>query len=119
VIALDTYDYVDGGAGGAARASPLDVGVEPHVVYSVHRQHESWARARAQYPRIRLPVHLVYGIGDWSRATERSPNARAISTARLTILRGVGHFSSLEKPALIAEIILAERTSATLAGTCP
>jgi pimeloyl-ACP methyl ester carboxylesterase len=168
VVALNTYDYVDGNAGGIARASPLahvffhalewpvvgwiashveprfalqkilqagfsdenrfpdrylnvlyDVGAESHVISSVERQHESWARVRAQYPRIRVPVHLVYGNQDWSRTTERNANARAISTARLTILPGAGHFSSLEKPALVAEIIQAERASATLGGTCP
>jgi len=168
VVAVNTYDYVDGGAGGAARASPMaqvyfhalewplvgwitariaprfavqkilqsgfsdedafpdrymnvlyDVGIEPHAILSIEREHESWARARAQYPRIRVPVQLVYGIQDWSRIEDRKANARAIPTARLTAIPGAGHFLSLEKPAAVAAIIQAEHTAAPLAETCP
>jgi pimeloyl-ACP methyl ester carboxylesterase len=168
VVALNPYDYVDGGAGGIGRASPIahvyfhaldwplvgwiaahveprfalqkilrsgfsdkdefpdqymnvlyDVGVEPHAILSVEREHESWVRARAQYPHIRVPVHLVYGNQDWSRTVDRNANARAIPTARLTTIPDAGHFSSLEKPALVAAIIQAERAAALLAETCP
>lgn len=168
VVAVNPYDYGDGGAGGVVRASPMayvyfhaldwpvvgwiaarvqprfavkrilqsgfsdenafpdqymnvlyDVGIEPHAILSIEREHDSWVRARAQYPRIRVPVQLVYGIQDWSRTAERNANARAIPTARLTTIPGAGHFLSLEKPALVARIIQAERAAAPLAETCP
>jgi pimeloyl-ACP methyl ester carboxylesterase len=168
VVALNPYDYVAGGAGGIARASPVahvyfhalewpvvgwiashieprfalqkilqagfsdadklpdrylnvlsDVGIEAHAIRSVEREHASWARARAAYARIRVPVHLVYGSADWSRTAERDANARAISTARLTILPASGHFSSLESPALVADLIRQEQGSAPRTEPCP
>jgi pimeloyl-ACP methyl ester carboxylesterase len=74
---------------------------------SLNRQWRSWIAARASYPRIALPVTLVYGDHDWSRAHEREANARAIPGVDLVSLERCGHFASLEQPATIAELIVA------------
>jgi len=68
-------------------------------------QWRSWIDARAAYGAIRCPVTLVYGDDDWSRPEEREANAHAIPDARSLILRGTGHFSSLEAPQRVAQII--------------
>jgi pimeloyl-ACP methyl ester carboxylesterase len=65
----------------------------------------SWIDARASYGAIELPVTLVYGDDDWSRPPERDANARAIPGVRTAPLTNSGHFSSLEKPSEIAELI--------------
>ncbi len=72
---------------------------------SLCREWRSWITARADYPSIDLPVTLVYGDDDWSRPAEREANARAIHGSRTVTLADSGHFSSLEKPCEIAELI--------------
>jgi pimeloyl-ACP methyl ester carboxylesterase len=68
-------------------------------------QWKSWIDARAAYTAIRCPVTLVYGEDDWSRPEEREANARTIPGARSLFLRDTGHFSSLEAPNRVAQII--------------
>jgi pimeloyl-ACP methyl ester carboxylesterase len=68
-------------------------------------QWRSWIAARTRYAAINLPITLVYGEDDWSRPAEREANARAIPSARTTTLANSGHFSCLEKPQEIAELI--------------
>jgi pimeloyl-ACP methyl ester carboxylesterase len=65
----------------------------------------SWIDARAHYGRIDLPVTLVFGDDDWSRPAERDANARAIPAVRTATLANSGHFSSLERPREIAQLI--------------
>jgi pimeloyl-ACP methyl ester carboxylesterase len=68
-------------------------------------QWTSWIDARAAYTAIRSPVTLVYGEDDWSRPEERKANAQTIPDARSLFLRDTGHFSSLEAPKRVAQII--------------
>src|SRR6266508_679360 len=65
----------------------------------------TWIDARAGYGAIDLPVTLVYGDDDWSRPSERDANARAIAGVRTATLASSGHFSSLENPQEIAQLI--------------
>ena len=66
----------------------------------------SWGAARAQYANVRTPVTLVYGENDWSRPAERQRTEQAIPNARALTLPETGHFSALERPREIADIIL-------------
>jgi pimeloyl-ACP methyl ester carboxylesterase len=65
----------------------------------------SWIEARARYGAIELPVTLVYGDDDWSRPAERDANARAIPGVRSATMANSGHFTCLEKPREIADLI--------------
>jgi pimeloyl-ACP methyl ester carboxylesterase len=65
----------------------------------------SWIDARAAYGAIDLPVTLVYGDDDWSRPAEREANAHAIPGVRTATLTNSGHFSSLERPHEVAQLI--------------
>ena len=65
----------------------------------------SWIDARARYGAIEVPVTLVYGDDDWSKPAERNDNARAIPGVRTATLTKSGHFSSLERPREIAQLI--------------
>src|ERR671937_2670926 len=73
--------------------------------HSLCRHWRSWIDARALYGAIDLPVTLVYRDDDWSRPAERDANAHTILGARTTTLASSGHFSSLEKPHEIAQLI--------------
>ena len=67
----------------------------------------SFIAAKALYPRITVPVTLVYGDDDWSRPEDRAETAKRISGNGLIMLNETGHFSALEKPEEIARIVLA------------
>jgi pimeloyl-ACP methyl ester carboxylesterase len=72
---------------------------------SLHRHWRSWLEARERYDRIDVPVALAYSDHDWSRPDEREANARAIPSATVTSLPQCGHFASLERPELVAELL--------------
>jgi pimeloyl-ACP methyl ester carboxylesterase len=72
---------------------------------SLTRQWESWISARAAYAKAELPITLVYGDHDWSRPEDREANARVLGTARMLMVERCGHFSCLDQPHLIAELI--------------
>jgi pimeloyl-ACP methyl ester carboxylesterase len=72
---------------------------------SLCRHWRSWIDGRALYGAIDLPVTLVYGDDDWSRPAERDANAHAIPRVRTVTLPNSGHFSSLERPREIAQLI--------------
>jgi pimeloyl-ACP methyl ester carboxylesterase len=77
----------------------------PRAFRSLSQQWRSWIAARDKYQSIELPVTLVYGQEDWSLPAERDANANAIPGAQTVTLRNAGHFSCLEKPHEIADLI--------------
>ncbi|MGH8771299.1 MAG: alpha/beta fold hydrolase [Pyrinomonadaceae bacterium] len=78
--------------------------------YSVFKNWQTWVEARKLYSRITTPVTLVYSRDDWSRQPERKRNQQAIRNSKLIFLEQAGHFSALEKPAEVADIILSQRS---------
>ncbi len=66
----------------------------------------SWSNARSRYAAIEAPVTLIYGDKDWSRQPERDRTKAALNGARLFTLRNTGHFSAVESPKGVAEIVL-------------
>jgi pimeloyl-ACP methyl ester carboxylesterase len=66
----------------------------------------SWAAARSRYSAIKAPVTLVYGDEDWSNAAERKRTRSLIPDVTSVSVANAGHFSSVEKPAEIAKIVL-------------
>jgi pimeloyl-ACP methyl ester carboxylesterase len=76
-----------------------------HALRSLSRNWQSWIAAREHYPAIQLPVTLVYGDHDWSNHDEQDANRRAIPRVRSTTIDQCGHFSSLEQPGRVADLI--------------
>jgi pimeloyl-ACP methyl ester carboxylesterase len=66
----------------------------------------SWPDARSRYEGVRAPVTLIYGEKDWSRAPERERTKAALPNSRLFTLPNTGHFSAVESPVAVANIIL-------------
>jgi pimeloyl-ACP methyl ester carboxylesterase len=64
-----------------------------------------WEDAHGVYGNIRVPVLLVYGEHDWSRAQERRQTQQAIPGVKLETVAGGGHFLSLDQPDRLAELI--------------
>lgn len=71
----------------------------------------TWAAARDQYAAITAPVTLIYGADDWSRRAERERTKAAIRGARMVMLEDTGHFSALERPDAIADLIVDQKSN--------
>ena len=72
---------------------------------SLLRRWQTWLDARASYGSTGLPITLVYGDHDWSHEPDRTANRQLLSTASHISLEHSGHFSCLDRPARVAEII--------------
>jgi pimeloyl-ACP methyl ester carboxylesterase len=75
------------------------------VEYSLFKNWRTWVDARELYPKIKAPVTLVYSRHDWSTPAEWSRNRKAIPEVDLIQIPDTGHFSSLENPVEIANVI--------------
>jgi len=81
----------------------------PHYKYiarKVLQQWRSWFNARERYAGVKATVTLIYGDKDWSRIPERERTRAALKDARMFTLPDTGHFSSVENPQGVANIIL-------------
>ncbi|MBC9822822.1 alpha/beta fold hydrolase [Terrabacter sp. MAHUQ-38] len=58
------------------------------VARAVYRALPGLAAARARYPEVTAPVHLVYGKQDWSRPSDRQANRRQLPDAEFTEVPG-------------------------------
>jgi pimeloyl-ACP methyl ester carboxylesterase len=77
----------------------------PGVARAILRNLDSLIAARERYARIDVPVTLVYGDHDWSRASDRQANTESVPAARYIELRDTGHFTALEAPHDVARIL--------------
>jgi pimeloyl-ACP methyl ester carboxylesterase len=77
----------------------------PTVARAIYRNLPSLVAARARYPEVTAPVHLIYGENDWSRPSDRRANSRQLPNAEFTQIPKVGHFIALEKPDVPANLL--------------
>ena len=77
-----------------------------NVERSTFSHWQSWVDARNIYENISAPTTLIYGDHDWSLPEERTANEKLIENSAVITLKNAGHFSSLEQPAHIAQIII-------------
>lgn len=77
----------------------------PTVARAVYRSLPSLIAARARYPEITAPVHLIYGEKDWSRPSDRHTNRRQLPNAAFTQVPDAGHFIALERPDVPANLL--------------
>ena len=85
------------------------VGNRPHhyrAFMSLAGHFPEWEKVRMEYPKIEIPVLLVYGDHDWSRPEEREANQRTIPGAQITTVKDGGHFLSLDAPQAVIQLIL-------------
>lgn len=73
--------------------------------YSVFKHWQTWLNARQIYSQINTPVTLIYGSSDWSKPEERKQNQQTIPNAKLITIEKSGHFTALESPEAVANII--------------
>jgi pimeloyl-ACP methyl ester carboxylesterase len=72
---------------------------------SLLRNSASWEAATGIYRNITVPVSLVWGDEDWADPAEREHDRALIPGARVTTLRGGGHFLPLDRPRELEALI--------------
>ena len=72
----------------------------------MYRNLPSFAAARARYPEVTAPVHLIYGEQDWSRPSDRQANRRQLPNAEFTQIPNAGHIIALERPDVPANLLI-------------
>ena len=77
----------------------------PTVARAVYRNLPSLAAARARYPKVTAPIHLIYGEKDWSRPSDRQANRQQLPNVEFTQLPNAGHFIALERPDVPANLL--------------
>jgi pimeloyl-ACP methyl ester carboxylesterase len=77
----------------------------PTVARAVYANLPSLIAARARYPEVRAPIHLIYGDHDWSRSSDRQANRQLLPSAEFTEVRNAGHFIALERPDIPADVL--------------
>jgi pimeloyl-ACP methyl ester carboxylesterase len=77
----------------------------PTVARAVYANLPSLIAARARYPDVSAPVHLIYGQKDWSRPSDRRANQQLLPAADFTQAPNAGHFIALEKPQVPANLL--------------
>jgi pimeloyl-ACP methyl ester carboxylesterase len=86
----------------------LSVGRHPGystVARAVYRNLPSLIEARARYPQVTAPIHLIYGEKDWSRPSDRQANRRLLPDAEYAQIPDSGHFIALERPDVPADLL--------------
>lgn len=77
----------------------------PVVSRAVYGNLPSLIAARARYPEVKAPIHLIYGEMDWSRPSDRQANKQLLPAAKFVQVPGVGHFIALERPDVAAKVL--------------
>ncbi|KQU80832.1 MULTISPECIES: alpha/beta fold hydrolase [unclassified Rhizobacter] len=77
----------------------------PIVARAVYASLPSLIAARSRYHAAGVPVHLLYGEKDWSRASDRQANQQLLPAAEFTEVPGAGHFLALERPDVPARLL--------------
>jgi pimeloyl-ACP methyl ester carboxylesterase len=70
------------------------------------RNGASWEAAAKDYPRIEIPVLLVWGERDWARPEEREHDRALIPGVEMVTVENGGHFLPLDRPRELTDLIV-------------
>ena len=71
------------------------------------REQHHWQEARKNYPNIKVPVLLIFGDQDWASEDDRKKTRDLIPGVKMETVKDGGHFLSLDKPNVLAQLIIA------------
>ena len=72
---------------------------------NVLKNYKSWTEAKKLYNKIKIPVSLVYGDNDWAKENNKNDTKGFFDLTSYNIIKDCGHFSFLEKPKEVSEIL--------------
>mgnify|MGYP001360470671 CR=1 FL=1 len=67
---------------------------------------KSWSNIKNSYNELKVPIKLIYGEDDWANKTNRHTTMNKLNLDSYKTINDCGHFSFLEKPKEVANIIL-------------
>lgn len=70
------------------------------------RHEDLWQEARSNYPKINLPVLLIYGDQDWAPAEDQARTRDLIPNVRMDVVKDGGHFLTLDQPKALTQLII-------------
>jgi len=73
---------------------------------NVFQNHKSWLNDGFLYKNLNTPVTLIYGESDWSKKDEKLNTMKALNLNSFHKMESTGHFSFLESPKQVSDIIL-------------
>ena len=82
---------------------------KPGFIYherNVFQNHKSWLNDESLYQGLKTPVNLIYGESDWSKIDEKLKTMEALGLSSFNTMNETSHFSFLESPKEVSEIIL-------------
>ena len=65
----------------------------------------SWSKVKESYNIVNVPIKLIYGSHDWANEKNRKESQKLLGLKRFEVIKNCGHFSFLENPEKVAEII--------------
>ena len=78
----------------------------PTVARAIYGNLPTLIAARSLYADVTAHIDVVYGEHDWSRRSDRDANRQLLRSAQFTDVPGAGHFIALERPDVLAEVLL-------------
>jgi len=82
---------------------------KPGFIYhhrNMFQNHKSRLNDGSLYKGLKTPVNLIYGESDWSKQDEKLNTMKALGLKTFHTMKETGHFSFLESPKEVSEIIL-------------
>lgn len=73
---------------------------------NVFQNHKSWLNDGTLYQGLKVPITLIYGESDWAKQNERLRTMQALGLDSFHTMEKTGHFSFLESPKQVSQIIL-------------
>ena len=72
---------------------------------------KSWSDCRDLYGSANLPIKLIYGSNDWSNPNDRNKTQKLLGLSDFEIIDNCGHFSFIERPMKVAQIISSKNSA--------
>jgi len=72
---------------------------------------KSWSDSKDLYGSANLPIKLIYGRNDWSNVNDRNETQKLLGLSDFEIIDDCGHFSFLERPMKVAQIISSKNSA--------